>query len=548
VKLRVALVAGLAAFIPALALIFGIGLSPASAHAVVVSSSPTDGSSLAAAPGQVTITFDEAVGLSPGYLRVVDSSGRRVESGSAFHPNGQGDEIAVNLEADLPAAAYIASYRVVSADSHPVGGVVRFAVGGASLNDVANVRAGSSTNSTVSTVLDVSRAISFIGLAVAGGGWLVLVIVLGGAEWPRRSRAVLGAGLAAAGLGALAELLLQGPYAAGTGLSGLGQGRLLADTMSSSFGAWHLVELAALIVLGVAVGSSLHGDAVRYPRPFVVVGGGLWLLALIAVGATGHAAATDPIWLSELSIDAHLITMSTWVGGLVMLGLVVLGGPPDDADRALRFFSPTALVCVALIAGSGAYQSWKEVGSWSAFVDTRYGALVLVKIGLFAILIALGYLARWLLRWTDDDRHRRLRRSVLVEVVLAVAVLSVSGVLVAEPPGRTASAEVITGSGAQTVALDASRTLTVQAIPAQAGPVIVSLSVSGGPAVQSMTVTASLPSQSIGPIPIPVSSLGRQNFGSVPTDLPGAGIWQFTVNVQTSDFDVVTATVSITLR
>lgn len=106
---------------------------------------------------------------------MIDGTGRRVDSGAAFHPYGQGETVAVRLRPGLGNAGYLASYRVVSADSHPVSGVVRFTVGGA--GPVASVRgAGTAgTAGTVDTLMDGTRALSFLGLALLGGAWVLLL-------------------------------------------------------------------------------------------------------------------------------------------------------------------------------------------------------------------------------------------------------------------------------------------------------------------------------------------------------------------------------------
>ena len=67
-----------------------LGASSASAHATVAGSNPVDGSRLATAPSSVEIDFDQpvSIGSDVGYLRVVDPSGRRVDSGTD-HPSGR---------------------------------------------------------------------------------------------------------------------------------------------------------------------------------------------------------------------------------------------------------------------------------------------------------------------------------------------------------------------------------------------------------------------------------------------------------------------------
>jgi copper transport protein len=358
-------------------------------------------------------------------------------------------------------------------------------------------------------------------------------------------------------------LLGQGPYAAGDGLSGLASAGLLADTLASSFGRWHLTQLVVLAILFIAVVTGLHEDAPDHRGTAWVLGPGAWAFFLFSIAATGHAAARTPVWLGEISTTLHLVAMTVWIGGLVVLAVAVLTGPHNAplAATALPVFSRVALASVATLAVTGTYQAWREVGAWRAFVETEYGVLVLVKIGLFAGLIGLGVLARVGLR---DDRRardhaadldvvhpyylRRLRRGVLLEIALAVVVLIVSAVLVAQPPGRTANAAADRAPVAATIALSTDRRLTLQVTPGRHGPITVTIAVGPGAAVQQMTVTAALPSASIGPIPIPVDGLDDLDFQSGKVVLPTAGIWQFAVSVQTSEFDIISATVPITLR
>jgi copper transport protein len=185
------------------ALLFGGALlfaGSASAHASVVTSDPRDGARLKTVPAVVTITFDEDVTLGNiGYLHVTDQSGKRVDAGAAYHPNGDGTKVADKLTRGLGDGSYTESFRIISADSHPVAGTIEFVVGNGAL-----VRGGgvisSTTNHGTSVAFDVSRWISYGGLAVLGGLWLLLTI------WPegrddRRARRVVWTGWGAATLG-----------------------------------------------------------------------------------------------------------------------------------------------------------------------------------------------------------------------------------------------------------------------------------------------------------------------------------------------------------
>ncbi len=590
-----------AAVLAACAAMFVVA-GPAAAHAVLVSSDPRAGANLPAAPAQVSVTFDEAVGLRPGYLRVIDGSGRRVDTGTAFHPAGRDDVVAVRLRGGLGQAAYVASYRVISADSHPVSGAVQFTVGGAA--PVTARPGGNPTDRVVSILFDAARSVTFIGLALFGGAWLVLVLVLrrprgagpsgepsgGPSTGPERVRwwrtVWLGAIVAAAGLAV--EFLLQGPYAAGDRVTAALDPAPLGDTASSAFGRWHLSAIALLAALAVTTFRGVRPGA-AVARGLVVLAGAAWLAVLTGVAASGHAGVRSPVWLGLPVTVAHLLAMSTWIGGLAVLVTVVLpdvGRAVDAgaAHRVLPLFSRVAMACVATLALTGTYQAWQEVGSWSALFDTTYGELVLTKVELFAVLVALGAVARsqvaaWPTARTagadgdvdgqdghdsddghdGDDRTRRravtaatrLRTGVLLELGLAVAVLCVSGVLVAEPPGRDAAlASQPTANGTVTVTaqLSVTRTVTVRVNPARHGPVTVELTVSPGAAVQQITLAATQNAAGVGPLPIALrAAAGTGEYRSTPVDLPVAGDWQFTISVQTSAFSIATATPTVHL-
>ena len=93
------------------------------------STTPAQGATLDVAPRQVTLRFSEPVEIALGAVDVHDSSAARVRSGAPFHPAGETRAVAVRLPAQLPFGVYTTTYRVVSADSHPVSGGFVFAIG-----------------------------------------------------------------------------------------------------------------------------------------------------------------------------------------------------------------------------------------------------------------------------------------------------------------------------------------------------------------------------------------------------------------------------------
>ena len=391
--------------------------APAAAHTVLVGSDPADGSRLAQSPTAVTLRFSEPVGLQLGYVRVVDSAGRRVDSGSASRSDG-GSSVTLALKSGLGDGNYLVSFRVISADSHPVAGSIRYVVGDGPL-DTGGGSSSAPVDRGVSTGLAVSHWLSFAGVGMVGGSWLVFTLWPAGSR--RRSiRRLVWAGWSLAAVGALTEYLMEGPYAAGTGLSTVARTDLLDASLHGTAGQLLSLRVLLLGVLGMVL-SSLFSKDVRLrpsgaPEAAAVVGAAV----VVTFAAAGHTQSASPRWLWVLVDAVHLSAMIIWLGGLVVLLVAAFsrteepagsdgGGERVDseeagldgaaADRAqlsagLPIFSRVAMACVVTLAVTGALQAWREVGALDAITTTRYGQLVLLKVALFVGVLGLGYLAR----------------------------------------------------------------------------------------------------------------------------------------------------------
>lgn len=100
-----------------------LGIGPASAHAALVGSDPENGASFTSAPAKVTFTFSENVGN--GFLAVTAPDGSEV----AVSDVKTVDHTITATVADVDQRGrYTASYRVVSADGHPVSDSITYDV------------------------------------------------------------------------------------------------------------------------------------------------------------------------------------------------------------------------------------------------------------------------------------------------------------------------------------------------------------------------------------------------------------------------------------
>ncbi|GAB7032171.1 copper resistance protein CopC [Streptomyces sp. NPDC021749] len=126
-------------------------------------------------------------------------------------------------------------------------------------------------------------------------------------------------------------------------------------------------------------------------------GGVIVATGLAATWAMAEHASTGLQPAIAMPVDVlHLLAVATWLGGLAALVVSLYWGPPVERT-AVRRFSRLAFGSVLVLVATGLYQSWRQVGTWSALTGTTYGRLLLLKVGLVAVLVGIAWFSR---RWT----------------------------------------------------------------------------------------------------------------------------------------------------
>lgn len=120
----------------------------ASAHAGLESVSPADGATLTKAPTKVVLTFAEDIASIGTVVKVTGPAGS-VVSGSRVV---SGPKVTQPLSADLVSGAYTVTFRVVSADGHPVSGTTHFTLNLPAPTTTATAVATASPTPTVPVV------------------------------------------------------------------------------------------------------------------------------------------------------------------------------------------------------------------------------------------------------------------------------------------------------------------------------------------------------------------------------------------------------------
>ncbi|MBU6531018.1 copper resistance CopC/CopD family protein [Streptomyces sp. NPDC057245] len=379
------------------------GAGPASAHAALTGSDPRQGAVVDRAPAQVSLTFSESVSMDDDSVRVLDPKGKRVDDGG---PSGTGGTTyAVKLHAGLPDGTYTVTYQVVSADSHPVAGAYTFSVGAPSETSVS-ATAQAAGGGFIGALYGVGRYVSYAGFAVLVGGAAFVL-----ACWPRGAgvrvvQRFTVSGWLALTAATLLLLLLRGSYTGSGKFADVFDLGLLGEVLQTKTGAALVSRLlllaAAALFVAVLFGAyDKREDEERRDITFgLAVGGTVVAAGLAATWAMSEHASVGLQAGLAMPVDViHLIAVATWFGGLTALLVVLYRGPADTPvpAAAVRRFSAVAFGSVVALVATGTYQSWRQLGSWTAFTDTRYGQLLLAKIGLVAVLVGIAYFSR---RWT----------------------------------------------------------------------------------------------------------------------------------------------------
>ncbi|MEH0981000.1 copper resistance CopC/CopD family protein [Micromonospora sp. CPCC 205556] len=541
---RLAAAAGLLVTLVALLL---APATPASAHAVLVSSSPQASAVVPSGPAEVVLTFSESVRKVPGKIRVIAPDGSRADRGE---PTFEGGVVTLAVDPAGPRGTYLVSYRVISADSHPVSGAFTYSVGAPS-TPPTDSGSDSRADPVVDTAMKVARSLGYVGLLLVVGPALVLA-----ALWPRRLSRRGPARLAWAGLGllaaaTLAELWLQVPYTAGGGLFDV-TGEGFGEVFGSSYGTAHLVRLGLLAAVAFLLRPLTAGPVGRTDALILALLGGA---ALFTWPLAGHPAASPAPAVSVVVDAVHLGGMAVWLGGLVMLAVFLLRRADErELGAILPVWSRWAALAVAALLLAGTVQGLVEVGSVPALVQTTYGRLLLAKIGLFALVIAVAAYSRALVRRrTAAQRPVPVRRAIWAELAITAIVLGVTSVLVQTPPARTvaATAADTTGGYYSSTLTSPIYSLQVELDPAERGNNTLHMyayTTDNRPQpVAEWKATAALPSAGIEPIEIPLLAL-TDNHATGEINLPAAGEWQLRFTVRISEIDQATVTATVPIR
>lgn len=519
-------------------------------HAVLLGSNPAAEASLDVSPQEIVLNFNENVG--PIFIKVLDRTGTEV--GSPDEWRVEGNDVLMTLNDVLPNGTYIATYRVISADTHPVGGSVVFAVGEAvsSMEEVAT--GGGETSGWVIPVA-INRFIQYGAMLLASGAALFIltmtipIAVESSVYKVGRLSAIVTAVTYVLALGFGGAEMVLGGAAAIFSLDAWTQ------SLSSTLAPSALIGIPGVLILFFAFGK----DPASKPTALLTLGS---VVSVASFLVTGHAATAPPVWLMATMVAVHLFCAAYWLAALYPLAKIAQVAEIKEAGRVMVQFSERAVWTVGALFVSGAVITWTQVESPSNMITTDYGLRLAFKIIVFLALLVLAAMNKMLLtpalEKADSAAPEKLRKSIKLEYGAMVLIIGAAvSLTLVTPPRATMDMEggmngMAMGGGFQTTITKGQYTAALSVDPAgttASNMVMVEFKDSKGNPAEMVDVTIlwSLPSaglegiQGRGEMVMP----GMYHFMFDQLIIPGE--WNAQIDAFVDDFDkqIFRATVPI---
>lgn len=439
------------------------------AHANLVNSTPAPGQVLAKFPDHAELDFSESINPTNAEARLLNASGQVIGQGQVTVDSASPKVVRVALPPQ-PDGVYSLAWQVQSAeDGHITGGTIPFSVGLSSPKASLLPPPGTPDQAAdfPAPVEVLLRWLGYLSISLVAGS-----LVFGLLVWRPAYRAavitetndplILASEMDLPDLDSsltrlLRRFILGGAIGVGASLIGLliwQTIQLGSGTFQTPFGerliealghhSGGMIWFQMILVPVTALYSTLLRGTGRGSRYY-------WLqlllfsgLILFTFSMSGHNAALG----SPLAVAAdwlHITAMTVWIGGLLPLAYVLLRGrrvsgdsPARLLERVSRNFSRLAVTAVIVLAGTGLYSAYLQVETVPALLGTRYGQAVLVKTGIFALLVAFGAVnQQWIIPRMASAGMRavqRLGQSVRVEYALGVLLLFAVGGLMSLAP------------------------------------------------------------------------------------------------------------------
>jgi copper transport protein len=402
-----------------------LAAAPALGHASLVSTEPKDGAVLAAAPSQLALNFNEPV--QPIVLRLIDPTGGSV---ALTRYTIDGNRLVVTPGRVLGQGTHALSWRVFSADGHPVGGSLVFAIGSPSPTR-SPILAGD-TDRQVRAAIWLARVCLFLALFIGVGGAFFAASI--GVALPAATRTALVAFIVLGQVAAVMSIGLQGLDILLAPLSRLIDPQTWRAGYATSYGTTATIAFVALLAAYASVW--WHARRIRML---------LAVAALAGLGAafvsSGHVSTAAPVALSRTVLFVHVVCIAFWIGALAPLLTLMRSDRARECDQALERFSRVIPFPLAALVVTGGVLAVIQLDHVDALWLTNYGWVLglklLVLLGLFMLAAVNRFVLTPAWRRKSQDARPRFVRTLRAELALIVLIFAIVALWRFTPPPRS---------------------------------------------------------------------------------------------------------------
>lgn len=406
------------------------------AHAYITNSIPSENESLAKAPNEVKIEFNEKIQNGFTVLNVLNSAGERVDKKDVRLDKQTEKSISVSLKDGLKNDVYTVEWRVLSADGHSVSGMIPFSIG--ELPKGVNLPKQQYTiDKSTMIAVGINKVFLYIGLCLYMGVFLFFVV------WFRadklvlplaaRTKKVIVAALIFLSIGIISFLMVQTQTNTGKSFfASLRPSFLLETIKSTKEGTVWIIQMLLLLILWTMHFYMDRKQNYHKKKHWIIPGISI-VGILLAKAFIGHPSSS-PYDKPAIIFDFfHLTGASIWLGGIIVIVFLLKegifakqGNEHDKYWHTMQNYSHWALFSVAVLAVSGAINASLLIPDFHSLVSTTYGIVLLIKVFLFLLMIGFGayHLTSRLLL----SRTKVYKTSIKIEMVLGILILLTTAV------------------------------------------------------------------------------------------------------------------------
>lgn len=366
-----------------------------SAHAYIVKSNPAENETLEKAPSVVKIEFDEILQSSHfNTVFVRNASGQRVDLKNAHIDKTNSKLLVAGVKQNIPNGTYSIQWKAISADGHPIQGVIPFRIGTEVMGESS--RQAEEFGYVPQLDMLLERGILYTSFSIYIGVLFFNLIMYRGnsSKVQLRSNKLIWASLFGIFISLLFSLPLQAKINADVSWIDAFQPALLKETLQLSvFGYVWMIQMMLVIVLSAVTYLALKRGKLSsfkvWTIPILLFAG-----LLIMKAMNSHAYGLRYKEIAVIMDFLHLLAASLWVGGLASIFLLL---PQDDENEkwtkywdAIKSFSSWAIGAVIVIFVTGLFNSTFFIPTIHSLFDTNYGVALLTKVLLFIGMGILG--------------------------------------------------------------------------------------------------------------------------------------------------------------